>query len=139
MFEQLLQVVEEHMGNNPQLLSLPPEQADAVHEEIANHINNGIQQQEATSGNSGGLLSSIQNSLTSGNPTANAIEGGLVSSLANKFSLSPMITGAIAASLPALLSKFANKANDPNDPSTNRGDINNNSDGGGLSGLLGRL
>ena len=141
MFDQILQLVKDHMGNSPELSSLPPEQAEAVHQEIATHINNGLQNQATSSANSGGLLSSLQNTLTSGSPVVNAIEGGLVSSLANKFGLSPMITGAISASLPGLLNKFANKAKDPNDQSITAESINNSygSNSGGLGSLLGNL
>jgi hypothetical protein len=63
----------------------------------------------------GGILSSIENSLSSGGMATNAITGSLVSSLGSKFGLSPAITGAIAASLPGLLQKFMNKT--PTGPS----------------------
>jgi uncharacterized protein YidB (DUF937 family) len=85
------------------------------------------------------MLSMLENSLTSGNPVANAIEGGLVSSLTSKFGLSPAVTGAIAASLPGLLQKFAHKANDPNDNSITPNSLNNTSGNGGLSSIFGNL
>lgn len=117
MFDQILQQVKEHMGNNPEIAAaIPPEQADAVHQEIANHINNGLQNQATTQGSSGGILSTIENSLGSGSLVTSSLVGGLVGSLGSKFGLSSAITGAIAASLPGLLQRFTNKANVPGNP-----------------------
>jgi hypothetical protein len=111
MFDQILQLVKEHLGNNPQVAAaIPPGQTDAVHQEIATHINNGIQNQSNSSGIGGNLLSEWENSLSSGNILTSAITGGLVSSLASKFGLPPIATGAIAAALPGLLQKYANTA-----------------------------
>jgi uncharacterized protein YidB (DUF937 family) len=99
MFDQILDLVKQHVGNNPQVASaIPPGQADAVHREIATQVTNGLATQAATQGGVGGLLASLQSGLTSGSPITNAIEGGLVSSLASKFGLPPVVTGAIAAS-----------------------------------------
>jgi hypothetical protein len=121
MFDQILQLVKEHMGNNPQVTSaIPSDQQDAVHNEIAGHITNGLKSQTTEQGGAGGLLSMLQSGMASGSPVVSAIEGGLVSSLASKFGLPPMATGAIAAALPGLLQKFARKANDPNDSSINK-------------------
>ena len=108
MFNQILDFVKEHLGNNPEVTNvIPAEQQDDVHREIATHINNGLQSQTTAQGGLGGMLSSLTQNLESGGGVASAIEGGLVSSLASKFGLSPMITGAIAASLPGLIQKFA--------------------------------
>ncbi|MFI5187895.1 MAG: hypothetical protein ACHQF0_14285 [Chitinophagales bacterium] len=143
MFDQILQMVKDHLGNNPQIASaIPADQQDAVHQEIANHVTNGIQNQAAAQGGAGGLLSMLQGSIASGNPIVNAIEGGLVGSLGSKFGLSPMVTGAIAASLPGLLQKFAHKANDPNDTSITKESINqslSNTAGAGFGSLLNKL
>ena len=118
MFEQLVQMVKEHLGSNPQIANaIPPGQEDAVHREIATQVSNGLQTQAASQGGVGGLLSSLEGSMTSGSPLVNAIEGGLVGGLGSKFGLSSAVTGSIAASLPGLLQKFMHKANDPNDPS----------------------
>jgi len=115
MFDEILQMVKEHMGNNATVTSaIPGDQADAIHAEIANHIQNGLQNQAPAAGGIGGvggILSQLENSLASGNLATSAISGGLVSSLASKFGLSPAITGAIAASLPGLMQKFASKSN----------------------------
>jgi hypothetical protein len=109
MFNQILQLVKEHLDNNPQLTqNIPNEQADAIHREIATHINNGLQNQPAAP-TSGGLLTQFENSLNSGNLLTSSISGGLIGSLGSKFGLSPAITGAIAASLPGLLQRFTHR------------------------------
>ncbi|QQL49947.1 DUF937 domain-containing protein [Mucilaginibacter ginkgonis] len=118
MFDEILNLVKSHLGSNPAVAnSIPADQADDIHNEVATHINNGLQQQVNTQDGIGGMLSSLENAAASGGPVTNAIEGGLVGSLASKFGLSPAITGAIAAALPGILQKFAHKANDPNDNS----------------------
>jgi hypothetical protein len=141
MFDQILDLVKQHLGNNPQVTSsIPPGQVDAVHREVASQITNGLANQATTQGGVGGLLASLQGGLTSGSPVTNAIEGGLVSSLGSKFGLPPMATGAIAAALPGLLQKFAHKANDPNDPSITPDGITKSLSGlgGGLGSLFNR-
>ncbi len=140
MFDQILQLVKEHMGSNPQVSSaIPADQRDDFHNEIASHITNGLKSQASTQGGVGGLLSMLQGGMSSGNPITSAIEGGLVSSLGSKFGLPPMATGAIAAALPGLLQKFAHKANDPNDSSITTDSITkslSDSGGGGLGSLF---
>ena len=139
MFDQILQLVKEHFNSNPQVSSsIPADQADEVHKEIATHVTNGLANQAATQGGIGGLLSKLQNSIGSGSPVTSAIEGGLAGSLANKFGLPPMVTGAIAAMLPGILQKFANKANDPNDNSITTDSITKSLSGigGGLGNLF---
>ena len=139
MFDQILDLVKGQLGSNPQVASsIPADKADAVHEEIANHVTQGLATQAATQGGVGGLLSKLQSGMASGSPITSAIEGGLVSSLASKFGLPPAVTGAIAASLPGLLQKFAHKANDPNDHSITPDGITKSLSGlGGLGNLFG--
>ena len=144
MFDQVLQMVKDHMGGNSQLSSaIPAGQEDAVHQEIASHITNGLQNQASSSGGVGGLLSMLSGGVSSGSPITSAIEGGLVGSLGTKFGLPPLATGAIAAALPGLLQKFANKANDPNDSSITSDNITSafsgGGSGGGLGGMLGGM
>lgn len=139
MFDQILDLVKQHLGANPQVASaIPAGQADAVHHEVANQVTNGLATQAATQGGVGGLLAQLQSGLTSGSPITNAIEGGLVSSLGSKFGLPPAATGAIAAALPGLLQKFAHKAADPNDPSITTDSITKSisNAGGGLGSLF---
>ncbi|HTQ64552.1 MAG TPA: hypothetical protein VMI12_07120 [Puia sp.] len=115
MFDEILKAVKEHFAENPQLAAnIPADQHDAVHNEIATHIANNLSNQSAPapSGESGGfsnILGKLENEITSGNPVVNAIGGALVGSLTSKLGLGSAASGAIAASLPALLQKFASK------------------------------
>src|SRR5213075_1876699 len=107
MFDEILKMVKDHLGNDSQISSaIPNEHRDALHNEVANHVTDGLKNHATAMGGAGGLLSSLQKTMTSGSPVVNAIEGGLVSSLGSKFGLSPLITGAIARILPGLLQKF---------------------------------
>lgn len=141
MFDQILNMVKDHIGNNPQVASaIPADQQEAVNHEVASQVTAGLASQAAQQGGVGGLLSKLQGGLTSGNPITNAIEGGVVSSLGSKFGLPPAATGAIAAALPGLLQQFAHRANDPNDHSITHSSITDAlSKFGGLSGIGGGL
>jgi len=138
MFDQILDLVKQHMGGNPQISSaIPAGQADEVHREVASQITNGLANHASTQGGVGGLLSSLQSGISSGSPLTSAIEGGLAGSIGSKFGLPPMVTGAISAALPGLLQKFAHKANDPNDSSITADSITKSlSNGGGGLGSL---
>jgi uncharacterized protein YidB (DUF937 family) len=110
MFDQILQLVKEHLGNNPEIANaIPKDQQDAIHQEIATHINNGLQNTNSQQSGIGGVLSQLESNLGSGGLATNAITGGLVSSLASKFGLPPSVTGAIAAALPGLIQKFSHQ------------------------------
>ena len=117
MFDEILKMVKDHLGNNQEVSSLPADQQDAVHHEVATQMTDALKNQAGAQGGAGGLLSMLQDSLTSGSPVVHAIEGGLVGGLLGKFGLSPTIAGAVTAALPGLLQKFVHKANDPNDTS----------------------
>lgn len=117
MFDQILDLVKDQLGNNPEVAqNLPGEKTEEVHKEVASQINDGIKQQAVSEG-IGGLLSKLQGGFQSGSSLTNAIQGGVVGALTSKLGLPPAATGAIAAALPGLLQKFARKANDPNDES----------------------
>lgn len=136
MFDQIFDLVKEHLGNNPQVANtIPANQTDEINKEVASHIDNGIKNGAATHGGIGDLLSSLAGGATSGSPVTSAIEGGLVNSLASKFGLPPAASGAIAAALPSILAKFAHKANDPNDSSITMDSITKSIGGGNLGGL----
>jgi hypothetical protein len=118
MFDEVLKMVKDHFNSNPELSSsIPADQQDAVHNEVAAHMTNELKSQATQQGGAGGLLSKLESSIASGGPVVSAIEGGLVGGLMSKFGLPASVTGAIAGALPSLLQKFVNKANDPNDPS----------------------
>ena len=136
MFDQILDLVKEHIGGNPQVANtIPADKQDEVSREVAAHIDNGIKSGADTQGGIGGLLSSLAGGLSSGSPVTSAIEGGLVGSLASKFGLPAAATGAIAAALPGILAKFAHKASDPNDSSLTMDSITKSIGGGNLGGL----
>jgi len=114
MFDQILQMVKEQLNAHPQIAgNIPAEQADQIHHEIATHITNGLQNAQPAQSESGNILSQLENSLASGGLATSAITGGLVGSLASKFGLSPMVTGAIAAAIPSLIKKYENRNNTP--------------------------
>lgn len=96
MFDQILQLVKEQMGNSPEIASaIPAHQQDAVQDEIASHITGNIQQQGA-----GGILSML------GGMDINGITAGLAEKLSSKFGLPASVTNSIVAALPGLLQKF---------------------------------
>ncbi len=131
MFDQILDLVKEHLGNNPEVANaIPADKKAEIEREVATHVDNGIKQQ-ASSGDIGGLLSG----LTSGGAIPSAIEGGLIGNLGSRFGLSPTVTAAIAGALPGILQKFAHKANDPNDSSITMDSITKSIGGGNLGGL----
>ena len=138
MFDQILDLVKNQIGNDPQAsAAIPAGQQDAVSHEVASHISDGLKSHATNEGGVGGLLSMLGGG---GNQITNAIGGGLVSSVGSKFGLAPMATGAIAAALPGILAKFAHKANDPNDSSITPDSIQSSlGGGGGLGGMLGGL
>ncbi|MBS1577267.1 MAG: hypothetical protein JST09_18360 [Bacteroidetes bacterium] len=110
MFDDILQMVKEHLGNNPQVNNAIPDQhTDAVHNEIANHIATNLSSSQGIGGIASGLLQNLESKVAEGGPVVSAIEGGLVNSLTSKFGLPPSVTGAIAGALPGLLQKLANK------------------------------
>jgi hypothetical protein len=124
MFDEILKMVKDHLGNNTQVSSaIPADQQDAVHNEIASHVTNELKNQAVVQGGAEGLLAKLQQGIASGSPVVSAIEGGLAGSLLSRFGLSPMVTGAIVATLPGLLQKFVHKANDPNDTSVTKESI----------------
>lgn len=139
MFDQILGIVKEQLGNHPEAkAALPQQQASAVEHEIASHVESQVKSQAMSSGGGGigDLLSSLAGA-SSSSPVTNAITGGLVSSLGSKFGLPPAATGAIAAALPGILQKFAHKTNDPNDSSLTPDSILGSLTGGkGFGGLF---
>ncbi|TCJ13289.1 hypothetical protein EPD60_12920 [Flaviaesturariibacter flavus] len=144
MFEQVVNMVKEHLNNNPQVRqAVPPDQQDAVSHEVATQMTQGLAAQAPQHGGVGGLLDQLQGGLANNSPITGAISGGLVSALGSKFGLPPAATGAIAGALPGLLEKFANKAKDPNDhsitPEGLGGLFGNLGNLGGLGGKLGGL
>ena len=119
MFDDILKLVKDHFGNHP---DIPADQADAIHNEIANHVTNSLTTNTTGTatvpgqGGLSGLIGTLENSVASGGTAVSAIEGGLVSSLASKFGLPPSITGAIAGMLPGLMQKFTHRSQSQQGP-----------------------
>ncbi|HEY5370228.1 MAG TPA: hypothetical protein VIJ75_14690 [Hanamia sp.] len=111
MFDEILKMVQDHLAENPAVAAaIPAGQADAIHNETATHITNGVSSAATNdTGGIAGMLGKLESSMASGGSITSAIEGGLVSSLTTKFGLPPSVTGAIAGALPGLLQKFAQK------------------------------
>ncbi|GGB25011.1 hypothetical protein [Puia dinghuensis] len=118
MFEEILNTVKQHFAENPEIAQhIPADQQEAIHNEIATHVANNMPASGETGGggaaSGGGLLSGlfgkVEAAISSGNPIASAVEGGLVASLTSKFGLPAAATGAIAGALPGLLQKLMNK------------------------------
>jgi hypothetical protein len=115
MFDQILQMVKEHLADNPQIAAaVPADQQEALHNEIAQHVAGQVGAGTAgglLGGESSGGLLGAASGLLGGNAggLTNALGGGasgLVNTLSEKFGLSPEVSSAISASIPALLQKF---------------------------------
>lgn len=103
MFDQILGLVKEQIGNNAEIASgIPADKQDAVNNEIAQHLSDKLQGQGA-----GGMLSML-----SGGMDMNNITAGLAEKLGDKFGLPAMVTNAIVAALPGLIEKFTGKGNE---------------------------
>lgn len=141
MFDQILNLVKEHLGNNPQVASaVPADKSEAVHQEVASQITDHLKNAAgAVQGGIGGLLSKFTGGIESGSTVTSAITGGLAASLASKFNLPPAAVGAIAGAVPGILQKFAHKAMDPNDHSISLDSIKSSLSGaaGGLGNMFG--
>ncbi len=129
MFEQLLQLVQEHaqsaVVNNP---AVPNEQNEAVMQAATASITNGLQQ-ELANGNTAGVLGLLggQNS-TEGNPVVNNISNNFLDTLLQKFNLDKEKATQLASSLiPTVMGSLVNKTNDPSN------------NGFSLDGILGHL
>ena len=127
MFDQILQLVKEHLSEDPQVAqAVPADKQDAVSKEIATQINDGLQG-EGSKGGVGGLLGGLASglgsgnlagglgsgnlagALGSGNMLSGLLEGGAISGLAAKLGLPAAATSAITAALPGLLQKVLEK------------------------------
>ena len=110
MYEEILQVVKEHLSNDPEVsATVPAEQADSVHREIADQIHTGLQNPTALLGE-GGITSLLSGGLGSGNPMVS----NLVNNLVSKCGLSAEAGSAITAALPGLLQKVVSQGSGGN-------------------------
>jgi hypothetical protein len=139
MFDNLLQLVKDHAGdtivNNP---AIPNEKND----EAISATTNGIMSQLQNLAGEGGL-SNITSLFQSGNiqdhPALSKIGGGVAGNLMEKFGISSQQAGDIVSQLvPAVMSKFVSKTNDPSDNSFDLKDIMSklNTGNGGATAVL---
>lgn len=121
MFDQILQVVKEHLYSDPQVAqAVPADKQEAVSKEIATQITDGLQGQQPEGGGGGGLLSggsllgglasglgsgNLAGALGGGNILSGLLDGSVISGLASKLGLPASATSAITAALPGLLQK----------------------------------
>lgn len=100
MIDQVLALVKEHIGNNPEIAAaIPAHQQDAVQSEIASHVAGNVQGM-----GSGGVLSML------GGMNVESITAGLAEKLTGKFGLPASVTSTIVAALPGLLQKLTGGA-----------------------------
>jgi len=112
MYEEILQLVKEHLTNDPGVsATVPAEKADSVHEEVAQQINTGIQNPASLLGE-GGITSLLSGGMGANNP----IVSNLVNNLVVKCGLSPEAGGAITAALPSLLQKVVSHGSGGDSP-----------------------
>ncbi|RYY60534.1 MAG: hypothetical protein EOO12_15190, partial [Chitinophagaceae bacterium] len=103
MFDEVVNLVKEHLGQHPEVAQqIPQGQQQQVSEEVAKQITQGMATQAPQAGGIGGVLSQLQHAAGSGSPITGAISGGIVSALGSKLGLPPAATGAIAGALPGL-------------------------------------
>ncbi len=100
MFNQILTLVKEQIGNNPAIAAaIPAHQQDAVQNEIASHVASKVPGPDAN-----GILSML------GGLNAESITAGLAEKLTSKFGLPASVTSTIVAALPGLLQQLTGKA-----------------------------
>jgi|KBSMisStandDraft_5_1062788.scaffolds.fasta_scaffold05718_6 hypothetical protein len=110
MFDEILKEVKEKLTGHPEITGkLTPEEEDKLHNEIATHVHDTVQNQPAEGESQGGFLSNITENLGSGNILTSAVAGGILGSIGSRFGLSNAVTGAIAASIPGLVHKYLEK------------------------------
>ena len=110
MFDQVLQTVKQHLGSSPEVASkIPPEHADAVHQEVANGVTDGLKE-NAMGGGLGGMVSSFTGGGSGGAGTGGMIEkvtSSVAPRLNGKFGLSPDAVKSITGAIPGIVQKFA--------------------------------
>jgi hypothetical protein len=122
MFDQLMMLVQQNAGstilNNSAIpIEKKQEAVEAVTDSITDNLKNAVQS---------GRLSEVMQLFNNGGdnvaalPLTQNIQHNLMDNMVQKFGLSNAQAGSIVSSLvPAVLSKFVHKANDPDDNSLN--------------------
>ena len=109
MFDQVLQLVKQQLGSDPNVSSaIPAGQADAVHQEVANGVTDGLKS-NLTSGGIGGMISSFTGGGSNSGGVSSTIQKAVADRLKGKFGLSEGAINSITAALPGIIQKFTNK------------------------------
>lgn len=107
MFDQVLQLIKEHIGSDPNASSaIPSEHSEAVHKEIASGITEGLKN-NLSAGGIGTMLSSFTGG---GNAAATGISETVASRLRGKFGLSEEAINSITAAIPGIVQKITNRS-----------------------------
>jgi uncharacterized protein YidB (DUF937 family) len=109
MLDQVLQIVKQQLGSDPKVSSaIPPGQADAVHQEIAKGVTDGLK--DSTSGGGlGGMISSFTGGSGSSG-LSGTIQKAVADRLNGKFGLSGDAIQSITAAIPGIIQKFTGKS-----------------------------
>lgn len=106
MFDRVLELVKQQLGNDPKIASeIPPEHADAVHKEVASGVTDGLKD-TATGGGLGGMISSVTGGGGVSGALAPNISRAVAERLNGKFGLSPDTIQSITGAIPGILEKF---------------------------------
>ena len=107
MFDQVLQAVKQQLGKDPNVASkIPAEHADAVHQEVAHGIADGLKE-NALGGGLGGMVSSFTGGGGGGaDGMIPKVTKAVTDRLNGKFGLSPEAISSISGALPGIIQKF---------------------------------
>jgi hypothetical protein len=145
MLEQLSQLINQ-FGQSAVVenSAVPNEHNAGVMQEAQSAIVNGLQGL-AAQGNTSQLAKMLQNpqAINAEHPAVQNIAGSFLNNITEKFGINKETATQIASSIiPSVLSKFATKANDPNDSSINLtnilGSLTGGAGGGSMISQLGK-
>jgi uncharacterized protein YidB (DUF937 family) len=110
MFDNILGIVKQHVGNDPQVSSsIPPGREDAVHQEIAHGVTNGLKD-NITGGGIGGMVSSLTGGHSGADSSVSqSVSKAVAERLNGKFGLSSDAIQKITSAIPAIIQKVTNK------------------------------
>ncbi|MGV3705558.1 MAG: hypothetical protein ACO1NU_09285 [Arcticibacter sp.] len=105
MFDKVLELVKQHIANNPEIADLvPPGQQEDVNKEVASGVNDGLKN-SLSSGGLGGMLSSLTGG-SGGGDISSTISKAVAERLQGKFGLSPEVIQKIATAVPGIIQKL---------------------------------
>jgi len=105
MFDKVLDLVNQHISNNPEIAKhVPPGQQEDVNKEVASGVNEGLKN-SFTSGGIGGMLSSLTGGAGNGDMSEN-IAKAVAERLQGKFGLSSEVIQKISTAIPGIIQKL---------------------------------